>query len=103
MGLIGGGIITQVDVPTYALCVGSPDGQRGCTTLPLAERRPDGFRESVFVCPVRQVGRYEFGWAVNGQPLFPLLALSLSTVGPNAHCISEPSTPTPFAKNLLSP
>ena len=55
-GLIAGGILTQIDVPEYYLYVRAPDGQEGAVKLPFSEKDENGFRQSVFACPVRQVG-----------------------------------------------
>jgi hypothetical protein len=102
VGVIGGGIVTQVDTPEYALCVVAPDGQYGCRQhLPLTARDPQGFRQAIFVCPVRQVGKYTFGWSLDGQNLlFPALNLTLDVPGPDQHCTTDPTTPDPIAKSL---
>jgi hypothetical protein len=94
-GLIGGGIITTVDTPTYDLCVKAPDGQTGCEReLPLSDRDEQGFRQAIFACPVRQVGQYVFAWSLDHQNLlFPSLALTLSKVGPNVDCQFKPPRP----------
>jgi hypothetical protein len=101
-GIVAGGIITQVDVDTYRFCVKAPDGQIGCTDpLPLAPKDQLGFRQSVFACPVRQVGTFEFGWSLDNQTLlFPTLSLRLNVQGPNENCQTDPPTAQPIAKGL---
>lgn len=101
-GVIGGGIITQVDTPSYYFCVQAPDGQAGCSdALPLSERDPEGFRQAIFVCPVRQRGQFYFAWSLDGQNLlFPALTLSLDVEGPDTNCITDPPTDQPIAKQL---
>ena len=101
-GLLGGGVLTQVDTPNYYFCVHAPDGQEGCTNaLPLSERDPDGWRQGIFVCPVRQIGTYYVGWSLDGQTLLqPVLNLTLTAEGPDQHCTSDPPTDEPIAKPL---
>lgn len=94
-GLIGGGILTTVDTKAYDLCVRAPDGQEGCDTgIPLTDPDEHGFRQAVFACPVRQVGRYVFAWSLDHQNLlYPSLALTLSKEGANIDCIFRPPRP----------
>jgi hypothetical protein len=94
-GLIAGGILTTVKTPDYDLCVQAPDGQTGCErNLPLTAPDESGFRQAIFACPVRQVGRYVFAWSLDHQNLlYPSLALSLSKVGPNVDCEFRPPRP----------
>jgi hypothetical protein len=101
-GVIGGGIITQVDTPSYYFCVQAPDGSSGCSdALPLSERDADGFRQAIFVCPVRQAGQYYFAWSLDGQNLlFPSLTLTLDVAGPDVNCTTDPPTDVPIAKHL---
>lgn len=101
-GVIGGGIITQVDTPNYYFCVQAPDGQFGCTDpLPLSERDGDGFRQAIFACPVRQAGEYFVGWSLDGvNLLFPTLSLTLDVPGPDVNCTTDPPTDVPIAKQL---
>jgi hypothetical protein len=103
-GVIGGGILTQVDTPSYYFCVLAPDGNGGCSdALPLSERDPQGFRQAIFVCPVRQPGQYYFGWSLDGQNLlFPSLTLTLDVAGPNVNCTTDPPTDVPIAKQLTA-
>jgi hypothetical protein len=103
-GVIGGGILTQVDTPSYYFCVQAPDGQAGCSdALPLSERDPYGFRQAIFVCPVRQPGTYYFGWSLDGQNLlYPPLSLTLDVEGPNVNCTTDPPTDVPIAKQLAA-
>jgi hypothetical protein len=98
-GVIGGGIITTVDTTTYDLCVQAPDGQQGCERdIPMTDRDQQGFRQAIFACPVRQVGRYVFAWSLDHQNLlFPSLALTLYNEGPNVDCQFQPPRPTPPA------
>jgi hypothetical protein len=98
-GVIGGGIITQVDSTTYDLCVQAPDGKQGCERdVPLTDRDQQGFRQAIFACPVRQVGRYVFAWSLDHQNfLYPSLALTLSKEGPNVDCQFDPPRPAPPA------
>jgi hypothetical protein len=93
-GLIAGGILTQVDVPEYYLYVRAPDGQEGAVKIPLSERDENGFRQSVFACPVRQIGKFDVGWSLDGQNLlYPYtLSLTLDVVGPYANCQTVPPT-----------
>jgi hypothetical protein len=95
-GLIAGGILTQIDVPEYYLYVRAPDGQEGAVKLPFSERDPEnGFRQSVFACPVRQVGVFHVGWSLDGETLLTppyTLSLELDVEGPNENCQSEPAT-----------
>jgi hypothetical protein len=102
-GLIAGGILTQIDVPNYYLYVRAPNGQAGAVQIPLSERDAQGFRQSVFACPVRQVGRFDVGWSLDGQTLLTppeTLSLTLDVVGPNENCQTVPPTPEPIAKGL---
>ena len=106
-GYLGGGILTQVDVPSYYFCVRAPDGQEGCTNaLPLSERDPDGWRQAIFVCPVRQIGTFYVGWSLDGETLLeprnPPLSLTLNVEGPDEHCFSDPETAEPIAKALAN-
>jgi hypothetical protein len=94
-GLIAGGILTQIDVPEYYLYVRAPDGQEGAVKLPFSERDANGFRQSIFACPVRQVGRFDVGWSLDGQNLLDppyTLNLTLDVEGPNENCQSDPAT-----------
>jgi hypothetical protein len=101
-GIIAGGILTQIDVPTYRFCVIAPDGALGCEDqdLPLTDRDEHGFRQAVFACPVRQVGNFQFGWSLDHLQtfLYPTLALNLNVEGPNENCQTIPATATPIAK-----
>jgi hypothetical protein len=102
-GLIAGGIVTQIDVPSYYLYVKGPDGQQGAVQIPLSDRDAQGFRQSIFACPVRQVGKFDVGWSLDGQTLLTppyTLSLTLDVVGPDANCITDPPTPEPIAKRL---
>jgi hypothetical protein len=102
-GLIAGGIVTQIDVPGYYLYVKAPDGQEGAVQIPLSEKDAQGFRQSIFACPVRQVGKFDVGWSLDGQNLLTppyTLSLTLDVVGPNENCITDPPTPEPIAKRL---
>ncbi len=101
-GVIGGGIVTQVDTPSYYFCARAPDGQAGCSNaLPLSERSPEGFRQAIFVCPVRQPGQYFFAWSLDGQNLlFPSLTLTLDVAGPAVNCTTDPPTDVPIAKQF---
>jgi hypothetical protein len=102
-GLIAGGILTQIDVPSYYLYVKAPDGQEGAVQIPLSEKDEQGFRQSIFACPVRQVGRFEVGWSLDGQNLLDppyTLSLTLDVEGPNENCITDPPTEQPIAKSL---
>lgn len=94
-GLIAGGILTTVQTPDYDLCVQSPDGKEGCDrNLPLTAPDASGFRQAIFACPVRQVGRYVFAWSLDHKNLlYPSLALSLSKEGPNVDCEFRPPRP----------
>jgi hypothetical protein len=94
-GLIAGGILTQIDVPEYYLYVRAPDGQEGAVKLPFSERDEQGFRQSIFACPVRQVGVFNVGWSLDGETLLDppyTLSLELDVEGPNENCISDPAT-----------
>jgi hypothetical protein len=93
-GLIAGGILTQIDVPEYYLYVRAPDGQEGAVKLPFSEKDANGFRQSVFACPVRQTGLFNVGWSLDGDTLlYPgTLNLTLDVEGPNENCQSEPAT-----------
>jgi hypothetical protein len=100
-GIVAGGILTQINVDNYRFCVLAPNGQGGCTgDLPLTAKDDKGFRQSVFACPVRQVGTFEFGWSLDNLTsfLFPTLSLPLYVEGPNEHCQTDPTTDTPIAK-----
>jgi hypothetical protein len=101
-GLIAGGILTEIDVPNYYLYIKAPDGSEGAVQIPLSERDPEtGFRQSIFACPVRQVGIFNVGWSLDGQTLLTppyTLSLKLDVEGPNANCITDPPTPEPIAK-----
>jgi hypothetical protein len=93
-GIIGAGIITQVDVPDYVLCVHRPDGAEGCSQFPLTEKAEDGFRESVVVCPVGGPGEYFVGWSLDHENLlYPTLSLELDVAGPAVDCDSDPPVP----------
>jgi hypothetical protein len=98
-GLIAGGILTTVQTPDYDLCVQAPDGTQGCDrNIPLTQPDEKGFRQAVFACPVRQVGRYAFAWSLDHQNLlYPSLALTLSKEGPNVDCQFKPPRPAPTA------
>lgn len=99
-GLIAGGILTQIDVPGYYLYIRAPDGQEGAVQIPFSERDANGWRQSVFACPVRQAGSFNVGWSLDGSTLlFPgTLSLTLNVEGPNASCQTEPPTPQPIAR-----
>jgi hypothetical protein len=102
-GLIAGGILAETDATSYYLYVKAPDGQEGAVQIPLSERDPQtGFRQSIFACPVRQVGKFDVGWSLDGANLlFPgTLSLTLDVVGPNENCQTDPPTPEPIAKRL---
>jgi hypothetical protein len=64
-GLIGAGIITQVDRPNYALCVQGADGTNGCGEFPFYDRDADGWRLGVLACPVGAPGDYNVGWSLD--------------------------------------
>jgi hypothetical protein len=101
-GVIAGGILTQIDVPNYYLYVRAPNGQEGAVQIPFSERNELGFRQSIFACPVRQVGTFNVGWSLDGQNLlYPeTLSLKLDVEGPNENCITDPPTEQPIAKQL---
>jgi hypothetical protein len=103
-GLIAGGVLTRIDVSSYYLYVRAPNGQEGAVQIPLSERDANGFRQSIFACPVRQVGRFDVGWSFDGENLlFPgTLNLTLDVEGPNEYCITDPPTETPIAKQRLT-
>jgi hypothetical protein len=101
LGIVAGGIVTQVDVETYRLCLAAPSGDVGCfpDALPLTQDDAQSFRQGVFACPVRQTGKFEFGWSLDGQTvLFPTLTATLNVQGPNENCQTDPPTPQPIAK-----
>jgi hypothetical protein len=103
VGVIAGGILAETDAPSYYLYVKAPNGQEGAVQIPLTDRDPTtGFRQSIFACPVRQVGLFNVGWSLDGQNLlFPgTLSLSLDVVGPDENCQTDPPTPEPIAKRL---
>jgi hypothetical protein len=91
-------------VPNYYLYVRAPDGQEGAVQIPFSERDANGFRQSIFACPVRQVGRFDVGWSFDGENLlYPgTLNLTLDVEGPNENCITDPPTETPIAKQRLT-
>jgi hypothetical protein len=95
-GLIGGGIITQVDVPNYDLCVAAPDNSRGCFEFPLSTRSASGFRQAVFGCAVNVPGTYYFGWSLDGVNLLDPGALSLviDQPAPGTACNSNNDPPS---------
>lgn len=95
-GLIGGGIITQVDVPNYDLCIAAPDNSKGCYQFPLSTRSPSGFRQAVFGCAVNVRGTYYFGWSLDGQTLLAPGALSLviNQPAPGLACKSNNDPPS---------
>lgn len=101
-GVIAGGILTRIEASSYYLYVRAPDGQEGAVQIPLSERDANGFRQSIFACPVRQVGTFNVGWSLDGQTLlYPeTLSLKLDVVGPDQNCITDPPTDTPIAKGL---
>lgn len=93
-GVIGTGIITQVDVPDYDLCVHQPDGTEGCSRFPFSERDADGFRTGILVCPVGGPGEYFVGWSLDHENLlYPTLSLVLDVAGPPVDCESDPPVP----------
>jgi hypothetical protein len=95
-GVIGAGIITQIDVPDYALCVHRPDGGEGCSVFPLSERDEQGWRLSALACPVAGPGEYFVGWSLDKQSfLYPVLSLSLDVAGPAVDCQSQPPVAPP--------
>jgi hypothetical protein len=102
-GLIGAGIITQVDRPNYALCVKPPTGDLGCSELPFYDRNADGWRLGVVACPVPSPGDYQVGWSLDytvdqstntfyiNSYLFPApLTLHEDVAGPQINCIINP-------------
>lgn len=102
-GLIGAGIITQVDRPNYALCVQPPSGDPGCSELPFYDRDADGWRLGVVACPVPSPGDYNVGWSLDytfdqsantfyiNSYLFPApLTLHEDVAGPRIDCIVNP-------------
>jgi hypothetical protein len=101
-GLIGGGIITQVNTTTYDFCVRGPNGQIGCERdIPLTTPDEQGFRQGIFVCPVRQVGKFEFAWSLDHvNLLYPTLSLSLDVVGPDVQCSWDPARAAGAPKRL---
>ena len=96
-GLIAGGILTTVQTTDYDLCVKAPDGGEGCErNLPLTNPDESGFRQAIFACPVRQIGRYTFAWSLDHKNLlYPSLALSLAKEGPNVDCEFRPPRSAP--------
>lgn len=64
-GLIGAGIITQVDRSNYALCIKGADGTNGCGELPFYDRNSEGWRLGVVACPVGAAGDYNVGWSLD--------------------------------------
>jgi hypothetical protein len=97
-GLIGAGIITQVDQANYALCVNGADGTNGCYEFPFYDRDPEGWRLGVVVCPVGAAGDYNVGWSLDytkdggvNSFLYPApLTLHEDVAGPNISCIVNP-------------
>ena len=81
-------------MPEYYLYVRAPNGQEGAVKLPFSEKDENGFRQSVFACPVRQVGKFDVGWSLDGETLlYPYtLNLTLDVEGPNENCQSDPAT-----------
>jgi hypothetical protein len=91
-GILGAGIITQQKATRYGLCYGAPDGQADCFHFPLTAPDAQGFRQSVVVCGVGQVGTFGFSWVVNGIFLFPSFSATFTKV--NAYyCVSDPPQP----------
>jgi hypothetical protein len=101
-GVIAGGILTQIDVPNYYLYVKAPNGQEGAVQIPFSDRDEHGFRQSIFACPVRQIGTFNVGWSLDGENLlYPgTLSLKLDAEGPNENCQTIPPTDQPIAKAL---
>ena len=101
-GLIGGGIVTQVDVPNYALCVSAPDDSYGCFQFPLSTRSAEGFRQAVFGCAVNTPGTYYFGWSLDGENLLDpgLLSLVINKPAPGTACNSNNDPPAAGAKRI---
>lgn len=91
-GLVGAGIITQQKATQYALCYGAPDGQADCYPFPLTAPDAQGFRQSVVVCGVGQVGTFGFSWVVNGVFQFPSFSATFSNVSAYG-CTSDPPQP----------
>jgi hypothetical protein len=95
-GVIGAGIITQVDQPNYALCVKGADGSDGCYEFPFYDRDADGWRLGVVACPVGAAGEYFVGWSLDytqekvNSLLYPVLSLSLDVAGPQIQCVVNP-------------
>jgi hypothetical protein len=97
-GLIGAGIITQVDQPNYALCVKGADGTDGCYEFPFYDRDADGWRLGVVACPVGAPGDYYVGWSLDytkeggvNSFLYPApLTLHEDVAGPAIDCVVNP-------------
>jgi hypothetical protein len=96
-GLLGAGIITQVDRPEYAFCVRWPDASEHCFKAPFTERDAQGFRLSALACPVAAPGRYDVAWSFDYTDtqvntfLYPNpLSLTEDVAGPQVDCLHQP-------------
>src|SRR3954452_9199370 len=98
-GLIGAGIITQVDQANYALCIKGADGTDGCYNLPFYDRDADGWRLGVVACPVGAPGDYHVAWSLDDtsdnsvdSALYPFfLTLHEDVASSLDHCIINPN------------
>jgi hypothetical protein len=96
-GLIGSGIITQVDRPDYAMCIRWPDASEHCFKFPFADRDAQGWRLSALACPVGAPGRYDVAWSFDFSDtqvntfLYPNpLSLTEDVAGPPGDCLHKP-------------
>jgi hypothetical protein len=96
-GLIGSGIITQVDRPDYAMCIRWPDASEHCFKAAFTDRNANGWRLSALVCPVGAPGRYDVAWSFDftdtqiNSFLYPNpLSLTEDVAGPPGDCLHQP-------------
>jgi hypothetical protein len=100
-GLLGAGIITQVDRPNYALCVKRPDADPSCGEFPFYDRDADGWRLGVVACPVGAPGDYLVGWSLDYtydqstntfyvNSFLDALTLHENVAGPAIDCVVNP-------------
>jgi hypothetical protein len=101
-GLIGGGIITQVDQDNYDLCIVAPDNSSACDNFALSTRSAEGWRQAIFACAVNVAGTYYFGWSLDHENLLAPGVLSLTIDKPAAtlQCSSNNDPPSPGTKRL---
>jgi len=89
-GLVGGGLLTQINATQYDVNVTWPNGGTQTLSFELTPPDPFGFRQSVWVCPVTAANTYTFTWVVNGVALSPPLTETIRVAAQPFSCAHQP-------------